>query len=100
MFSPPNKDLQWTSDDAIALRAFLESQTGSRFLQQLAEAAPVLLDGADQVEKTLVRSGQVKGFSEAVTTIINLTVEAPKYVPEKSAYPDLDRDELWSEPPK
>lgn len=95
---PPSFNPQWSSEDAIALRTFLKSETGQRALYHISEAAPTLLDGSD-VNKTLVASGCVKGFSDAINALITLTVETPPSIPEKSAYPDLDRDELWSEPP-
>lgn len=95
---PPNIKPDWTSDDAIALRTFLQSDTGQRALYHLSENAPALLDGSD-VNKTLVASGCVKGFSEAVNALISLTVETPNSIPEKSAYPDLDNDSEWQDSP-
>lgn len=93
---PPNIKPDWSSDDALALRAFLQSDTGQRALHHLAESAPALLDGSD-VNKTLVASGCVKGFSDAINALISLTVETPESItPVKSAFPDLDDESSWN----
>lgn len=93
---PQNIKSDWRSDDAIALRTFLESETGQRALHHLSEAAPTLLDGSD-VNKTLVASGCVKGFSDAINALISLTVELPQSAPVKDSYPSLDDDSAWDE---
>lgn len=93
---PPSFNPRWASDDAIALRTFLQSETGQRALYHLSEAAPALLDGSD-VNKTLVASGCVKGFSDAVNALIALTVDSPASTPQKTEWPSLDDDSAWDE---
>lgn len=95
---PPNFKPDWCSEDAIALRTFLQTETGTRFLFHLSESSPTLLDGSD-VNKTLVASGCVKGFSDAVNALIALTVEPPdSATPKNSNYPSLDDESAWADP--
>jgi hypothetical protein len=60
--------------------------------------APTLLDG-EHKNKTLVASGQVKGYYEAIDFLRSLTEENP--IPEDpkiaAEYPDLDDDKKWTE---
>lgn len=91
---------EWTSDNASELNGFLKTPTGEKLLQILSFFAPALLDGSD-VNKTLVTSGELKGYTNAVAQLISLTNSRPpetQGVPDN--YPDLDRDELWEEPKK
>jgi hypothetical protein len=89
----------WDSDDAAVLRRFLESDTGRRAKAWLKYWRPELLDGSHQI-KTLVRSGQVKGYDDAVENLLSLIVDNP--VPDDGAiqtpeYPSLDDDSKWTE---
>ena len=88
---------EWTVDDALALRNFLSSLSGLRAMSWLRYWAPVLLDG-EHKNKTLVASGQVKGYNEAIEFLRSLTEENP--VPDEpkavSEYPDLDDDKKWT----
>lgn len=94
---PPNKEPDWTSDDAIALRTFLESVSGQRFLFHLAEDCPELL-GSGDTNSVLIRSGEVKGYSKGLKNVLSLTIEPPQSViPVSSNYPDLDDESKWSE---
>lgn len=92
---PPNKESEWTSDDAIALRTFLESVSGQRFLFHVAENCPELLGGGES-NSVLIRSGEVKGYSSSLKNILSLTIEPPQTaIPVSSNYPDLDDDSKW-----
>lgn len=88
----------WGEEDVALLRQFFESQTGRSFVAALSDAVPVLLDGGD-VNKTLVRSGEVKGWGEALRHAMTLAYPPqpqPAANPERrSAYPPLDLDEAW-----
>lgn len=89
----------WDSDDAHALKDFLASETGLRALAWLKYWAPELLDGS-HMNKTLVASGQVKGYTAAVENLHSLCRENP--IPEDSSlqspeYPSLDDDTKWSD---
>ena len=95
----PTKEADWTSSDAVRLREFLESSTGQRAIAHVTDDAPVLLDGSD-VNKTLVASGEVKGFNKALRSLFLLTIEKPPAPAErKDPYPDIDDDKHWDDNP-
>lgn len=90
------KTHEWSGEDASLLRQFLESDAGKRALYHLSEAAPELLDGSDN-GRTLVASGRVGGYNQAIKNLLSLIVEPPPSVPEvRDEWPDLDNDEAWS----
>lgn len=94
---PQNISQDWSSDDAIALRTFLESVSGQRFLSHVAENCPELLGGGES-NSVLIRSGEVKGYSNSLKNILSLTIEPPQSViPVSSNYPDLDDESKWSD---
>jgi hypothetical protein len=88
--------LAWSTTDESRWNHFLQSTTGQRLLPKLAESAPGLLDGAD-VNKTLVRNGELRGFQEALRTLLSLSHSPP--LPPRSVpdYPDLTDDSQWSD---
>ena len=99
--------LDWTQVDAEKLAAFLDTETGRRFIPKLVENAPPLFDGGD-TNKILIRAGEVRGFQTVVREIISLAHPPP---PSPSApaneYPPLENDSAWNdgqklepEPPK
>lgn len=98
MFIPTNREPpEWNSDDALTLKGFLESSTGLKLTQTLAFLAPNLLDG-EHKNKTLVASGVVKGYTEAVETIFSLQTSRPKEMePKSDNYPSLDDDSKWKD---
>jgi hypothetical protein len=98
MFIPTNRELpEWNSDDALTLKGFLESSTGIKLAQTLAFLAPTLLDG-EHKNKTLVASGVVKGYTEAVETLFSLQNSRPKEMePKTDNYPSIDDDSKWAE---
>jgi len=98
MFIPTNHALpEWTSDDALTLKGFLESSTGQKLAQTLAFLAPTLLDG-EHKNKTLVASGVVKGYNEAVEQLFSLQTTRPKEMePKPDNYPSIDDDSKWAD---
>lgn len=99
---------QWTPTDAERLAAFLETETGKRFLPSLAERTPLLLPGGN-TNDILIRSGEVRGMQESLQTILFLahgdfTQTAPGS--QNTNYPPLEDDAQWNdgltlqEPPK
>lgn len=97
--APLRSHPEWTPDDARILRLFLESDTGLRAMEWMAYWAPELLDGTHK-NKTLVASGQVKGYNEVLSNLRSLVRENP--VPEdpaqkSSEYPDLDDNSKWTD---
>jgi len=89
-------EVEWTSIEAKQLRDFLFSDTGKKMLTLCETQTPTLLDGTD-VNRTLVSSGERKGFDLLLEFIFSLTVESPKEVQPISSYPDLDSDAEWAE---
>lgn len=87
----------WEGTDATSLRTFLESGTGVRMLQILAFNAPALLDGA-HMNKTLVASGEVKGYTNALTALVSLTESRPVEAAPVDNYPPLDDEAAWTKP--
>lgn len=87
---------EWTGDHAQNLRTMLASETFQLALAHLGQIAPSLLDGAD-VNKTLVASGEVKGFNAAISFLFSLTRQQPKATPTSAQYPDPDDDAAWDE---
>lgn len=98
MFIPTNRELpEWTSDDALTLKSFLESSTGIKLAQTLAFQAPSLLDG-EHKNKTLVASGAVKGYTDAVENLFALQTSRPKEAePKSDNYPSIDDESKWTE---
>jgi hypothetical protein len=88
----------WTSDDEANWNSFLSSNTGKRLLPKLAENAPLLLDGTE-VNKTLVRNGELRGFQAAVQALLVLSHAQPlaQTGAEQSNYPALEDDSKWAD---
>jgi hypothetical protein len=100
VFTP--KTIEWTSEDALRLKEFLNSMTGHRLLQVLDLNAPEILDGSHK-NKALVTSGRVAQHQETLNMIFRLTYEDPNapVVPEVTSpnYPSLEEDAAWEEKP-
>jgi len=95
IFSLPTKTLsEWNSEDAKLLRDLLENSTFGKAIAFVLDQAPKLLDGSD-VNKTLVASGKVDGYNEALQNLFRLTHEQPPTTPESEAYPSLDDESKW-----
>lgn len=86
----------WTSDHAKQLKTFLATDAGQLALQWVAHFCPPLLDG-DHINKTLVASGAVKGYQDALSQLIALTYEQPKDEVASDNYPSLDDDSAWGD---
>lgn len=94
-----NEPLEWSSDDEVALRNFLVTQTGRRFLPKLAESSPVNLPGGN-TNDILIRSGEVRGFGEALRTMLSLAFRPAKpelEVESQTNYPALENDAAWTD---
>lgn len=88
---------EWSSDDAAQLKLFLESNVGQRALAHVLDEKPSLLDGSD-VNKTLVASGNVRGFVLAIESLFRLTYEQPTQDKQADTdYPDLDDESKWKD---
>jgi hypothetical protein len=90
--TPPRR---WTSVEAKTLRDFLKSDAGQLALEWVAYKSPELLDGENK-NKTLVASGEVKGYHGALAALWNLTVEQPSEAKTPEAYPSIDDESAWA----
>lgn len=90
----PTTPPDWDSADAAKLREILESDVFKKAFRLTADFCPELMDGAD-VNRTLVRSGEVKGFHFAFTQLFSLLTEQPKQPQSSESYPDLDDESKW-----
>jgi hypothetical protein len=88
--------LPWNSDDEARWNAFLLTDTGKRLLPKLAEKIPALLDGGE-ANRLLIRSGEVRGFQLAISSMLELTHSSPLPVNAVESYPPLDDDSHWTE---
>lgn len=88
--------LPFDSEDVQLWSAFLNTVTGRRLIPKLMENAPTLLDGGD-INKILIRSGELRGFSEAVRSLLSLQTVLPETKPDPTAYPPLDNDAAWAD---
>lgn len=89
-------ELNWTSEDVDIFRGFFTTRTGQKFLPVLAERVPTLLDGGD-INRTLVRNGEVRGYQAALKEIYFLAFPPPLPEPEQSEYPSLLDDKAWQD---
>ena len=90
------KPVEWTSEHAVQLREALNSELFTLAISHVVAERPELLDGAD-VNKTLVRNGEVKGFDAALTSLFTLTHTQPVEAVASPIYPPLDDDRHWQE---
>ncbi len=61
-------ELPWTAEDSAALRHFLATNTGRRFLGQLILRRPPATEKTD-INKRAIQSGVQEGFEEAIFRI-------------------------------
>lgn len=87
-------EILWESTDAQKLREFLESPTGQKVLRHLTDTTPDLMDG-ENVNKTLVRNGEVKGANAIFTALVQLTIEQPPQEKPVETYPSIDDESQW-----
>lgn len=80
MFKIPTEAPEWTSDQAAALRQFLNGASGQIFLQRLfwerPDVAPPSVGGFDAAQRAACAE-QMLGYERAFQTILALT-ESPK----------------------
>lgn len=87
---------KWTSVEAKALRDFLTSDTGTKMLTLCQLNTPVLFDGS-HVNETLVRSGEHKGYEDALAFLTSLVHTEPEQEQPEENYPSLDDDTKWGD---
>lgn len=80
MFKIPTEAPAWTSDQAAALRQFLNGASGQTFLQRMfwerPEVSPPAVGGFDPAQRAACAE-QLLGYERALQTILALT-ESPK----------------------
>lgn len=92
------REPEWTGDDAVTLRTFLESRSGQRFLARLdwmTPSYPVVVESTSR----LVHSGVIEGYGKCQEDIASLSAPVKKEDDNAGGtlYPDLDGPaELWS----
>lgn len=90
---------EWVpSTDAENLAKFLDTDTGKRFLVQLADGAPLLLAEGD-VNAILIRSGEVRSFHSVIQLIVALAHPSapPAASGPTSEYPAPEDDKHWND---
>lgn len=91
--SNPFQSPDWDSNDAAALRAFLSSPSGKRFLFRLRNDRPAIVSFVAS-DCQLRQAGLAAGFEMCVNSILEyLTV--PVTASPANMYPDLDDDTAW-----
>lgn len=88
---------EWSSENEDVWRGFLATETGKRLLPKWTEAAPILLPGGE-LNSVLIRSGEVRGFAQAVQSLLTLALHPP--AEQKSTtdnHPPLDDDAAWND---
>lgn len=84
----------WTGDDAVALRTFLETDTGKKFREALQSAVPT---GGQLIHSSSsVTLGIIMGSTRMLDTIVALVLPSEPVAPEQSSLPDIDNDELFT----
>lgn len=91
------QSLDWTSIESAEWRSFLRSKSGEKLLHALALEEPELLDGSD-VNRSLVRSGEVRQHKILISVLLSLANEPEKLQQASpSSYPPLDDDSQWND---
>lgn len=82
--------------DRDAWRTFLRSTAGQRLFAKALDSQPGLLASGD-VNAILIRSGEVRGWSAVISTLISLSsIESkPTDTAAPENYPDLTDDDAW-----
>lgn len=89
------EELSWSSEDVDIFRQFLSTKTGAKLAPKLAEiSVPTLFEGGE-VNRILIRSGEVRGVQLVLSNIYSLAYPPPAAPVETAAYPDLNDDSAW-----
>ncbi len=88
--------LPWYTEDEVKWNVFLQSDTGKRLLPKVMEAAPVLL-GQGDTNAILIRTGEFRGFAEAIKILLSLTHSQPLPPPPTQSLPPLEDDQAWND---
>jgi hypothetical protein len=89
---PPN----WSAEYAQVWREFLKTPVGERLLAVAAAHRPVLPEGADNLQTTvLIAIGAMKGYERALAILLSLKEPDRQLKDLKEQYPGLDDEEAW-----
>lgn len=91
-----NEQLPWDSEDSAIFAGFLQTVSGRRLIPKLLENAPTLLQGGPTNE-IMIRSGELRGFSDAVRSLLSLQTVIPEQKPDPTAYPSLEDDAAFND---
>lgn len=89
-------DSDWIFTDAERLATFLDTDTGKRLIAKLVDTAPPLLASGD-VNAILIRSGEVRGISGMIQTLMALAHPAPPSPSSSDTHPPLEDDAAWND---
>lgn len=87
--------LEFTSEDVIAWKNFLNTRTGQRLIPKLLEGAPTLLSSGD-TNAVLIRNGELLGYQSAARNLLFLA-NPPTERKSVAAFPDLTDDDAWND---
>jgi hypothetical protein len=91
------KPSDWLTTDQERWAAFLDTETGRRLLPNLAESAPQLLAEGD-INKILIRSGEVRGYQNVLQNLILMAHPSAKVeTVNATEYPPLTDDAKWND---
>lgn len=86
----------WSSEDAIALRHFIESKHGQKFLVRLAWLRPDFT--TTEATQRLIESGKIEGFELAESAIGQMLEDSKPIKEEAPSFPSLDDESgVWNE---
>ncbi len=94
-----NSAVEWDEqEDREIFAQFLRTRTGQRLLPKVVESAPTLLAGGG-VNEILIRSGELRGFQLAVSSMLALSATIiPDITPAVGgAYASPEDDAAWGD---
>src|SRR6516164_5317883 len=89
-------ELPWFTEDEVHWNNFLQTDAGKRLLPKLMEHAPVLFAQGD-TNAILIRTGEFRGFQEAVKILLSLTHSPPTPPKQSQSLPPLEDDQAWND---
>jgi len=91
-----NEQMPWDSQDTAIFAGFLNTVTGKRIVGKVMESAPVLMSGGD-INSILIRSGELRGFSDAIRSLLSLQAVVAPPVADVTNYPSPEDDSAWGD---
>lgn len=99
-YKDPFHGALWDSNDADALRSFLETRSGKRFILRLRLDRPSL-PGAPELRGDLhavaLSAKRQEGYEEAIANVFDYLVTPADVEATSKEFPNLDDDDAWPE---